>query len=314
MNILSAVQVSIRAREQEKAPRVTPWGFSFIAGHQPSESETTALHRKLTQLRHLALDLDGTLYLGGRLFDVTRPFLAKIEELGIGRTFFTNNSSRSTKQYVTKLNGLGIEASASDIFSSTHCTLDYLRTERRGVRKLFVLGTPALREEFVESGFVETDDDPDAVVVGFDTSLSYDRVCRAAWWISRGKPFIATHPDRVCPTDEPTLLPDCAAICAMLTNATGRGPDVVLGKPDPRMLRGVMRRHQLEPHELAVVGDRIYTDMAMARAAGAVGVLVLTGETTAVQAREASPPPDLVLDDVGALGALLARAKETVRC
>ncbi len=273
------------------------------------------LHKKLTSLRHLALDLDGTLYLGGRLFEFTRPFLARIAELGIGRTFFTNNSSRSTKQYVTKLNALRIEAGESDIFSSTHCTLEYLRSERPELRKLFILGTPPLREEFVEHGFVESDDNPDAVIVGFDTTLSYDRVCRAAWWISKGKPFIATHPDRICPTDEATMLPDCAAICAMLTSATGRTPDIVLGKPDPRMLQGVMQRHNLKPHELAVVGDRIYTDMAMARAADAVGVLVLTGETTAEQAHEASPPPDLILNDVGELGALLAQTKkEAVQC
>ena len=133
------------------------------------------MHKKLTNLRHLALDLDGTLYLGGRLFEFTRPFLARIAELGIARTFFTNNSSRSTKQYVTKLNALGIEASERDIFSSTHCTLAYLRTERPQIRKLFILGTRALREEFVESGFVESDESPDAVVVGFDTTLAYDR-------------------------------------------------------------------------------------------------------------------------------------------
>ena len=75
--------------------------------------------KSLEKIRHLALDLDGTLYLGGRLFEFTRPFLARIAELGIGRTFFTNNSSRSTKQYVTKLNALGIQAGESDIFSST---------------------------------------------------------------------------------------------------------------------------------------------------------------------------------------------------
>jgi HAD superfamily hydrolase (TIGR01450 family) len=273
------------------------------------------LHRKLTQVRHLALDLDGTLYLGGQLFEFTRPFLAQIAEMGIGRTFFTNNSSRSTKQYVAKLNLLGIEAVERDIFSSTHSTLDYLRSERPDIRKIFILGTPPLREEFVEHGFVESDDNPDAVIVGFDTTLTYDRVCRAAWWISKSKPFIATHPDRICPTDVATMLPDCAAICAMLTTATGRKPDAVLGKPDPRMLQGVMQRHNLRPHELAVVGDRIYTDMAMARAAGAVGVLVLTGEATREQAGEAAPPPDLVLNDIGELGALLAKkAKETVRC
>jgi HAD superfamily hydrolase (TIGR01450 family) len=272
------------------------------------------LPQRLRNTKHLALDLDGTLYLGGQLFPFTLEFLRRITEMGIGRTFFTNNSSRSTKQYVEKLNALGIEANESDIFSSTHCTLDYLRTERRDITKLFILGTPALREEFTEHGFIESDDNPDAVIVGFDTTLSYDRVCRAAWWISQNKPFIATHPDRICPTDELTMLPDCAAICAMLTTATGRKPDIVLGKPDRRMLSGVMQRHNLKPHELAVVGDRIYTDMAMARAAGAVGVLVLTGETTADHARAATPPLDLILNDVGELGTLLAKMKEAVRC
>ena len=130
---------------------------------------------QLSKIQHLALDLDGTLYLGGKLFDVTRPFLARVRELGIGRTFFTNNSSRSTKQYVRKLNDLGIEAGEGDIFSSTHCTLAYLRDERPEIGNAFVLGTPALREEFVESGFSDAGE-PDAVIVGFDTTLAYDRV------------------------------------------------------------------------------------------------------------------------------------------
>src|SRR5205814_1321337 len=107
--------------------------------------------------------------------------------------------------------------------------------------------------------------------------------------------------------DEPTLLPDCGAICKLLTHATGREPDAVLGKPDPRMLRGVMQRHNLRPEQLAVVGDRIYTDMAMARAAGAVGVLVLTGETTHEQAKAAQPPPELIVANVAELGELLTR-------
>src|SRR5687767_10721360 len=180
----------------------------------------------------MALDLDGTLYLGGQTFEATRPFLALLRELGIGRTFFTNNSSKSTKQYVQHLRGMGIDASADDMYSSTHATLHYLRTERSDVRRLFVLATTALSEEFVENGFVETGEDesdaPDAVIVGIDTSLTYPRLCSAAYWIARGKPFIATHPDRICPTDKPTVLPDCGAICAMLTSVTGRAPDAVL--------------------------------------------------------------------------------------
>src|SRR5205085_2412536 len=112
----------------------------------------TALQR-LRNIKHLALDLDGTLYLGGKLFEFTLPFLKLIDSRGIGRTFFTNNSSRSTKQYVEHLRKLGIHASEGDIYSSTHATLAYLRDERPDVRRVFVLGTPALRGEFAENGF-----------------------------------------------------------------------------------------------------------------------------------------------------------------
>jgi len=275
-------------------------------------SDYSTMPPSLRNIRHLALDLDGTLYLGGRLFVGTLPLLETLRTLGIGRTFFTNNSSRSTQQYLLHLRGMGIPVDPIDLYSSTHCTLDYLRNERPDIRSLFVLGTPALREEFAQAGYDlrgEADDEPDAVVVGFDTTLSYDRACRAAWWISRGKPFIATHPDRICPTDKPTMLPDCAAICKMLSCATGREPDIVLGKPDRRMLEGVMRRHNLRPDQLAVVGDRLYTDMLMARSAGAMSILVLSGETTIQEAESARPRPDLVVRDVSELARLLMETR-----
>ena len=152
-------------------------------------------------------------------------------------------------------------------------------------------------------------DEPDAVVAGFDTELTFARLCRTAYWISQGKPFVATHPDRICPTDQPTVLVDCGAVCAALERAVGRGPDVVLGKPDPRMLRGILGRHALAPEELAMVGDRLYTDMAMARKAGALGVLVLTGETTRAAAARHSPPPDLVVSGLAELGEHLRAAR-----
>jgi NagD protein len=268
----------------------------------------------LRNLKHLALDLDGTLYLGKTLFPFTLPFLARVRELGLGRTFFTNNSSTSTKGYVKKLQALGIDATADDIFSSTSSTLAHLRHDLPHVKKLFVLGTPALRGEFAENGFdvvgengvTESSgagDAPDAVVVGFDSTLDYERLCRAAWWISRGKPYLATNGDAVCPTDQPTLLVDCGSMCRMIAYATGRDPDAVLGKPDPRMLAGVMRRHDLKPDEIAVVGDRLYTDMAMAKAAGSLGILVLTGEATRQQAEAATAEakPDLIVESVAEL-------------
>jgi len=182
------------------------------------------------------------------------------------------------------------------------------------VRRLFLLGTPSLGEELVAAGFALANDDPadepDAVVVGFDTTLVFSRLCRAAYWINAGKPFVATHPDRVCPTDQPTVLVDCGSICAALERATGRAPDAVLGKPDPAMLSGILRRRKLEPEQLAMVGDRLYTDMAMARKTGTMAVLVLTGETVAADVVAAKLTPDLVVGDLGELGELFRVARK----
>jgi ribonucleotide monophosphatase NagD (HAD superfamily) len=175
------------------------------------------------------------------------------------------------------------------------------------VQKLFVLGTPGLDEDFRLGGFDVVTDSPDAVVVGFDTELTYDGLAQTAYWISRGLPYIATHPDRVCPTDRPIVLPDCAAICALLETATGRKPDAIPGKPSPAMLQAVFAAYGVAPHETALVGDRLYTDMRMARDAGALAILTLTGETKRqdVEACPAHSRPDMVIENLGELQILL---------
>jgi NagD protein len=267
---------------------------------------------RLKRIRHVALDMDGTIYSGKTLFSCTLPFLQTLRELEIGHTFLTNNSSKSRGDYLLLLQSLGIPTVATELYTSTEATISFLRSNHTDVRRLFVLGTPSLRTEMAEAGFAITTDDPgdepDAVVVGFDTSLVFDRLCRAAYWIKRGKLFVATHPDKICPTDQPTVLVDCGSICAALEQATGRKPNVVLGKPDPSMLSGILERHKLRPEELAMVGDRLYTDIAMTHRAGALGVLVLTGETTAAEAAENNSRIDLVVSDLAAFGALLGKS------
>jgi HAD superfamily hydrolase (TIGR01450 family) len=272
----------------------------------------------LRQIRHVALDMDGTIYCGDRLFASTRPFLALLRQLGIGHTFLTNNSSKSTHDYVKHLRNLGVRASTGQIYTSTQATIAYLREAMPAARRLFVLGTASLQKELTREGFSlaadRPSDPPDAVVVGFDTGLAFSRLCRAAHWIAQGKPFIATHPDRVCPTNLPTVLVDCGSICAALEKATGRKPDAVPGKPDARMLRGILQRHSLTPAQLAMVGDRLYTDMAMARRAGVLGVLVLTGETKATEKIRRSDAPKLIVRDLRVLGERLREAHESARC
>jgi HAD superfamily hydrolase (TIGR01450 family) len=262
---------------------------------------------ELAEIRHVVLDMDGTIYLGHTLLPDSLPFLASLRRLGIGYSFLTNNCSRSRREYVSHLREIGIEANPETIWTSAHATIHYLRSSLPGTRRLFVLGTSGLNEDLRADGFQVVDDRPDAVIVGFDTGLSYDGLCRTAYWISRQLPYVATHPDRVCPTDQPTVLPDCAAICALLETATGRKPDAIPGKPNPKMLEAVFAQQGLTPHEVALVGDRLYTDIRMARDAGAVAVLTLTGETKRldVDACPQSQRPDIVVTDLGEFGQLL---------
>ena len=234
--------------------------YRSVYGHEE-------LMARLRRIRHVALDMDGTIYMGMSLFPFTKPFLAGLREAGIGYSFLTNNPSKSIADYLHKLETLGIRATRDEMY-----------------------------------------DVPDAIVAAFDMTLRYDRLCRAAWWISQGVPYIATNPDRVCPTDQRTVLVDCGSICACLAHATGRRPDITLGKPDPNMLSGILHRHGLEPDQIAMVGDRIYTDVQMAHNAGAMGVLVLSGETTLDIADRAETQPHIVADDIGVLGELLREA------
>ncbi|MDH7502267.1 MAG: HAD-IIA family hydrolase [Verrucomicrobiota bacterium] len=279
-----------------------------------SESVDSVPLQRLRGIGHIALDLDGTLYRGQTVFRETIPFLALLDRLGIGRTFLTNNPSKRPEEQLEHLRQLGIEAREDELYTSAYATVELLRERFPMIRRIFLLGTPGLAETFARAGFEMTAEDaadqPDAVVVGFDLTLTHQRLCRAAWWIDKGIPWFATNPDLVCPTDQPTVLVDCGAICAALTAATGRSPLAVAGKPDPAMLRGILHRHGLEPRQLAMIGDRLYTDIAMARATGALAVLVLTGETKADRAASAEPAPDIVVSTLGELGSLLVRAKQ----
>ncbi len=270
------------------------------------------LLRRLRSIRHIALDMDGTIYNGNTLFPFTVPFLKTLKQLGITCSFLTNNPSKSIGDYLNHLKRMGIPATGEELYTSAQATVEHLRRRLPEVRRLFILGTPAMISEFEKAGFEMAadapDDRPDAVVVGFDLSLVYSRLCRAAWWIKKGLPFIATNPDRVCPTDQPTLLVDCGSLCACLAEATGRKPDFIAGKPDPGMLQGIIERYGLLTFQIAMVGDRLYTDMKMAADARALGILVLSGETRLEDVGKYAVTPDLITDDLASLSGLLLEA------
>ena len=270
------------------------------------------LMERLRKLKHFALDMDGTIYLGTTLFPYTKAFLGGVKEMGLNYSFLTNNPSAGIADYLAKLAKLGIEATREEMYTTSIATIDYIKTHYPEAKRLFLLGTPSMVAEFEKAGFISTtdsaDDVPDAVVVAFDKTLQYDRLCRAAWWISQGLPYVATNPDRVCPTDQKVVLVDCGSICECLAHATGRRPDITLGKPDPNMLSGILGRFGYEADEVAMVGDRIYTDIEMAHNAGAFGVLVLSGETTLEVCDAAPKQPHLVCDSIEVLGELVKEA------
>ncbi len=270
------------------------------------------LMERLRNLRHVALDMDGTIYMGMSLFPFTKQFLAGLREKGVNYSFLTNNPSKCIADYLHKLEVLGIEATEEEMYTTALATIDYIKTNYPSAKRLFLLGTPSMISEFEKAGFESTADDPndvpDVIVAAFDMTLEYSRLCRAAWWVSQGVPYIATNPDRVCPTDQPVVLVDCGSICACIEHATGRKPDITLGKPDPNMLSGIVNRYGLQPDQIAMVGDRIYTDIEMAHNANAFGVLVLSGETTLDVADAAARQPHLIAENIGVLGELIAEA------
>jgi HAD superfamily hydrolase (TIGR01450 family) len=256
----------------------------------------------LKKIKHIALDMDGTIYNGSTLFPFTIAFLSKLKEWGISYSFLTNNPTKSANDYVSHLQEMGVPAQIDDMYTSAQATIDYLKIHCPKIKRLFILGTESMIHEFEAAGYVSVaesaDDVPDGVLVSFDKSLVYPRLCRAAWWISKGLPYIATNPDRVCPTDKPTILVDCGSIISCLEYATRRMPDVVIGKPDPRMLFGIMEKMNLQADEVAVIGDRIYTDVKAALNAKSVGVLVLSGETTMDIVRRTKEKPTLIARDL----------------
>lgn len=274
------------------------------------------LLEKLKKIKHIALDMDGTIYKGNTLFPFTKGFLETLRENNISYSFLTNNPSKNTEDYLNHLQKMGLQVDEKELYTTAHATIGYLKNHYPDIKKLFILGTPSMIKEFEQAGYYsvpnKADEDVDAVIVGFDLTLSYDRLSRAAWWISQNKLYIATNPDYVCPTDQPLVLVDCGAICAALEKSTGKAPDVVLGKPQPEMIQVIMKKMGLQECEIAMVGDRISTDILMAHRANILGVLVLSGEATMEDAIKADPKPHIVVPDIGVLGRIFQEAHYSI--
>ncbi len=265
---------------------------------------------KVNDIRGIVIDMDGTVYIGEQLFPWTVKFLNALEEAGIRRLFLTNNSAESTAEYATKLLRLGIPVDESEVLTAGWATIHYLKTETP-YRRIYLLGTPGLRQEFEEGGLtvVNNDgaeleaDDPDAVVLGFDMTITYQRIRTASELIQKGVPYIATHPDQICPKEN-GMIPDCGSMIELLAPATGQRP-LIVGKPHRRMVDAALSRLGTTAEQTAIIGDLLPTDMKMAQDNGLMGILVLSGETSREDLENSPITPSLLVENAGELAELL---------
>lgn len=245
-------------------------------------------------------DMDGTLYLGSRLYSFTRELLTQIRNSGADYLFMTNNSSKSVRDYVDKLSGMGIQAERKDFMTSSQATAFYLKKYHWG-KTLYVCGTNSLKQELTDEGFCVSEDisKTECIVMGFDTELTFQKLHDVSYLLltQPDLPYIATNPDLVCPTEFGSV-PDCGSVCQMIYNATGKKP-VVIGKPSALMPQLAMEKMGVSQDETCVVGDRIYTDIKSGLNAGVTGILVLSGETTREILESSPDKPHIVLKDAG---------------
>ena len=257
----------------------------------------------LTQVRCFLIDMDGTFYLGEKLLDGALEFIDLLHRQGCDYLFLTNNSSKDSHQYVEKLARLGLPVSRDKILTSGEATAMHVQHQKSGAR-VYVVGTEALENELRARGLVLTDERPDFAVLGFDTTLTYDKLWKLCDLVRAGVDYIATHPDYNCPT-ETGFMPDIGAIMAFIQASTGRHPDVVIGKPNRQIIDMLGHKLGISVEQMAMVGDRLYTDIALRTSAGIPAVLVLSGETRLEDLADSPFQPSAGFRHLGELGAFL---------
>ena len=272
-------------------------------------------YAKLQNCELFLFDMDGTLYLGDEVYDGAIALMEDLPRLGKKYIYLTNNSSRAGADYITRLRRLGFPCEAENVFTSGMATGLYLNQRHPG-QSVYLAGTRAFYRELVsygvplvndENGHTEVED-VDVVVQGFDTELVYEKLDRAVHYLRRGAAFIAANPDWVCPMPRGEVLPDCGSICALLTASSGVKPTFI-GKPNRNMIDVIAEMTGIPNEKICAVGDRLYTDIAVAQNAGSVSVLVLSGETSTAMAAAAERQPDYTLPSVKELHEVLRTSK-----
>ncbi len=265
--------------------------------------DNAASKEKINNIKCFILDMDGTIYLGNELFDCTLPFLDKVKDSGREFYFFTNNSSKSRNAYIEKLRAMGIEISPDQMMISTHVILRFLAKNHPG-KTVYVVGTPSLLKEFEEGGAKMVEDDPDIVVLGFDTTLNYEKLEKACRFIRHGSIFYGINPDWNCPVENGEFIPDCGSIAKLIQASTGVEAQF-FGKPSRHTLDYIIEKTGYKADQIAIVGDRLYTDIAVADKSDVSSILVLTGESSMEDLEESDVKPDMIFDSLEDIRKLL---------
>ena len=248
----------------------------------------------LSKVKCFLLDMDGTFYLGNQLLTGSLDFLEACESTGRRTLFLTNNSSKSARQYVQKLQKMGVREQYLRVLTSGHAAAAYALRTFPG-KRAFLLGNDTLKNELVELGLEIDNDHPDYVLIAYDTTLDYEKMTRVCDLVRAGLPYIATHPDFNCPT-ETGFAPDIGAMIAFIEASAGRRPDIILGKPYKGIVEEALRITGFRADELAMVGDRLYTDIATGVNFGMTSILVLSGEATREDVETSPVKPHLIFD------------------
>ena len=255
----------------------------------------------LAEKKLFLLDMDGTIYLGDRLFDGAAEFLRRVRARGGRYVFLTNNSSRGTDAYIEKLARMGIAAQPEDFLTSADAAIAYLKKTYSGAL-YYVCGTRSLKSQLRAAGLRVTDtltDGIDVLLLGYDTELTYQKLEDCCILLGRGVDYVATHPDLVCPTSY-GCAPDCGSVIAMLDTACHRRPRVI-GKPQPEMVTLALERFACAPKDACLIGDRVYTDIACGRNAGIDTVFVLSGEGIEADREKYGVQPTWMLPNIRAV-------------
>lgn len=281
-----------------------------MANNRDKHGAETMNHKNfelLTRCEAVVCDLDGTIYLEDTPIAQSHEFVEKILSSGKQLFYFTNNTSRSRATYLQKISKLGFPVEDKNLITAADCADSYLRRHNYFPR-IYLVGNHDLKTEFEGRGYICVGDAqaydkplPTAVLLGFDTELTYRKIHTCYDLILKNVPYIATHADLLCPVTKTTFKPDVGSFISLFETATGGRRPVVVGKPHQDAVTAISERAQVPPEKIAFIGDRLYTDIRMAMNFNMVGVLVLSGETTEEMLEQSSDRPKIVVDSVADL-------------